>query len=159
MQYKYITNTYTYPTPSTGRHSTIWIANRPRSKNRLSSGKPYLKGTRPLSDASLNLLEGCVSSMLRTEVQVARFFFFTLPRPEVCVRKCSNRTEVYIYMYMYVWLDFQFYISVYTHENIRDHNSLGCEQPSGLDVNQSLNVQDTFWPIPVLISCIGVYNN
>ena len=34
-----------------------------------------------------------------------------------------------------------------------NHNSLGCEQPSGLDVNQSLNAQDT---LPGLISCAGV---
>ena len=37
-----------------------------------------------------------------------------------------------------------------------NHNSLGCEQPSGLDVNQSLNVQDVFQPIPGLICCAGV---
>ena len=37
-----------------------------------------------------------------------------------------------------------------------NHNSLGCEQPPGLDVNQSLNVQDEFWPIPGLISGTGV---
>ena len=36
-----------------------------------------------------------------------------------------------------------------------NYNSLGCEQPH-LDVNQSLIVQDTFWPIPGLISCAGV---
>ena len=36
------------------------------------------------------------------------------------------------------------------------HNSLGCKQPSGLDVNQSLNAEDTFQPIPGLISCTGV---
>ena len=34
-----------------------------------------------------------------------------------------------------------------------NHDSLGCEQPSGLDVSQSLNVQDA---IPGLISCAGV---
>ena len=34
-----------------------------------------------------------------------------------------------------------------------NHNSLGCEQPPGLDVNQS---QDVFLPIPGLISCAGV---
>ena len=39
-----------------------------------------------------------------------------------------------------------------------NHNSLGCEQPSGLhvDVNQSLITQDVFKPIPGLISCAGV---
>ena len=36
------------------------------------------------------------------------------------------------------------------------YNSLGCKQPSGLDVNQSLNAQDVFRPIPGLISCTGV---
>ena len=34
-----------------------------------------------------------------------------------------------------------------------NHNSLGCEQPPGLDVNQS---QDVFLPIPGLIRCAGV---
>ena len=37
-----------------------------------------------------------------------------------------------------------------------NHNSLGCEQPSGLAVNQSLNAEGTFQPIPGLISCTGV---
>ena len=37
-----------------------------------------------------------------------------------------------------------------------NHNSLGYEQSPGLDVNQSLNAQDTFQPIPGLISCVGV---
>ena len=32
----------------------------------------------------------------------------------------------------------------------KNHNSLGCEQPLGLDVNQSPDVQDTFRPIPGL---------
>ena len=36
-----------------------------------------------------------------------------------------------------------------------NHNSLGCEQPLGLDVNQSPDVQDAFRPIPGLISCTG----
>ena len=36
------------------------------------------------------------------------------------------------------------------------HNSLGHEQPSGLDVKQSPNAQDAFQPIPGLISCAGV---
>ena len=35
----------------------------------------------------------------------------------------------------------------------KNHNSLGCEQPLGLDVNQSPNAQDVFQPIPGLISC------
>ena len=43
---------------------------------------------------------------------------------------------------------------VHIHEN---HNSLGCEQPPGLDVNQSLNAQDTFQPMPGLISCARVW--
>ena len=38
-----------------------------------------------------------------------------------------------------------------------NHNSLGCKQPSGLDVNQSLNVQDAFRPILGLISCMYIY--
>jgi hypothetical protein len=37
-----------------------------------------------------------------------------------------------------------------------NHNSLGCEQPLGLDVEQSPNPQDAFRPIPGLISCAGV---
>ena len=39
---------------------------------------------------------------------------------------------------------------------IKNHNSLGCERPSGLDVEQSPNAQNTFRPIPGLISCAGV---
>ena len=34
---------------------------------------------------------------------------------------------------------------------------VGCKQPQGLDVNQSLSAQDTFRPIPDLISCAGVW--
>ena len=37
----------------------------------------------------------------------------------------------------------------------KNHNSLGCEQLLGLDVNQSPDVQDAFRPIPGLISCAG----
>ena len=37
----------------------------------------------------------------------------------------------------------------------KNYNSLGCEQPLGLDVNQSPDVQDAFRPIPGLISCAG----
>ena len=37
----------------------------------------------------------------------------------------------------------------------KNHNSLGCEQPLGLDVNQSPDAQDAFRPIPGLISCAG----
>ena len=44
---------------------------------------------------------------------------------------------------------------VHTHTSV-NHNSLGCEQPPGLDVNQSLIAQDVFLPIPGLISCDGV---
>ena len=44
-----------------------------------------------------------------------------------------------------------------THMRISvNHNSLGCKQPPGLDVKQSLNEQDMFRPIPGLISCTGV---
>ena len=32
----------------------------------------------------------------------------------------------------------------------KKHNSLGCEQPLGLDVNQSPDAQDAFRPIPGL---------
>ena len=39
----------------------------------------------------------------------------------------------------------------------KNHNSLGCEQPLGLDVNQSPDAQDAFRPIPGLISCAGMY--
>ena len=50
-----------YPSPPTGRHSTLAVTtetHRIKAKNRtLPSGKPHLKGTRPLSDASLNLLD------------------------------------------------------------------------------------------------------
>ena len=42
---------------------------------------------------------------------------------------------------------------MYVHENI--NNSLGCEQPLGLDVNQSPDVQDAYRPIPGLISYAG----
>ena len=41
-------------------------------------------------------------------------------------------------------------------ELCENHNLLGYEQPLGLDVKQSPNVQDTFWPVPGLISCAGV---
>ena len=37
----------------------------------------------------------------------------------------------------------------------KNHNSLGCEQPLGLDVNQSPVAQDAFRPMPGLISCTG----
>ena len=43
--------------------------------------------------------------------------------------------------------------TTYTSEN---RNFLDCAQPSGLDVNQTLNAQDMFWPIPGLIGCTGV---
>ena len=42
------------------------------------------------------------------------------------------------------------------HESIGNHNSLGRERPSGLDVKQFPNVQDMFQLIPGLISCAGV---
>ena len=47
-----------------------------------------------------------------------------------------NSTEVYRYMRI-----------------SKNHNSLGCEQPLDLDVNQSPVVQDAFRPMPGLISC------
>ena len=37
----------------------------------------------------------------------------------------------------------------------KNHNSLGCEQPLGLDVNQSPVAPDAFRPMPGLISCAG----
>ena len=37
----------------------------------------------------------------------------------------------------------------------KNHDSLGCEQPLGLDVNQLPAAQDAFRPIPGLISCAG----
>ena len=37
-----------------------------------------------------------------------------------------------------------------------NQNSLGSEQPPGLEVNQPLSAQDAFQPIPGLISCTGV---
>ena len=40
------------------------------------------------------------------------------------------------------------------HELIKNHNSLGHESPSDLDVNQSPNALDAFWPIPGLL-CWG----
>ena len=46
--------------------------------------------------------------------------------------------------------------TVQIHEQIKNHNSLGCERPSGLDVKQSSNAQKAFRPIPGLISCAGV---
>ena len=47
-------------------------------------------------------------------------------------------------------------VKLYVLEVHENHNSLGCEQLSDLDVNQSLIVQDMFQPIPGLISCVGV---
>ena len=38
---------------------------------------------------------------------------------------------------------------------LADRNSLGCELPSGLDVNQLPNAQDAFQPILGLFSCAG----
>ena len=38
----------------------------------------------------------------------------------------------------------------------KNHNSLDCEQSLGLDIKQSPNAQDTFRPIPGLISYAGV---
>ena len=46
-------------------------------------------------------------------------------------------------------------LEIYTRISM-NHNTPGCEQPSGLDVNQSPNAQDTFQPIPGLFSCAGV---
>ena len=46
--------------------------------------------------------------------------------------------------------------STYQHKHNNNHNALGCERPSGLDVKQSPNAQDVFQPIPGLISCAGV---
>ncbi|CAI8021236.1 Alsin [Geodia barretti] len=40
------------------RHSTIGVSRLKPKVRSLPSGKPHLKGTRPLSDASLNLLDG-----------------------------------------------------------------------------------------------------
>ena len=37
-----------------------------------------------------------------------------------------------------------------------NNNSLGHERPPGLDVKQSPNAQDVFWPTPGLISCTRV---
>ena len=37
----------------------------------------------------------------------------------------------------------------------KNHNSLGCEQPLGLDVNRSPIAQDAFRPMPGLITCTG----
>ena len=50
-------------------------------------------------------------------------------------------TCIYTCMYMYMRIS-------------KNHNSLGREQPLGLDVNQSPAAQDAFWPIPGLISCV-----
>ena len=41
----------------------------------------------------------------------------------------------------------------------KNHNSLGCEQPLGLDVKQSPDAQDAFQPIPGLISYAGATGN
>ena len=48
---------------------------------------------------------------------------------------------------------------MYIHEYIENHNSLGHERPSGLDVKQSPDAQDAFRPIPGLISCAEVTGN
>ena len=45
--------------------------------------------------------------------------------------------QVYIYIYIYMRIS-------------KNHNSLGCEQPLGLDVNQSPDAQDTFQPIYIV---------
>ena len=37
-----------------------------------------------------------------------------------------------------------------------NHNSLSCEQQIGLDVGHPLHAQDTFRPMPGLISCTVV---
>ena len=42
------------------------------------------------------------------------------------------------------------------HEEIENHNSLGCKRPPVLGVRQFPNAQDIFPPIPGLISCAGV---
>ena len=69
---------------------------------------------------------------------------------------------MHMYMYMQAWGLFVALSSdmhVVMRTSMKDHNSLGHEQCSGLDVKQSpntLNVQDAFWPIPGLISCAGV---
>jgi len=47
-------------------------------------------------------------------------------------------------------------LEIYVHEQIENHNSLGYERPSCLDVKQSPSVQDAFRPIPGLISCAEV---
>ena len=39
---------------------------------------------------------------------------------------------------------------------IKNHNSLGCEQPSGLRMNSQPITGCVFWPITGLISCAGV---
>ena len=44
---------------------------------------------------------------------------------------------------------------IHVHENIY-YNSLGCEQPPGLDVNQSLIAQDLFWPSALYV-CMHVH--
>ena len=54
-------------------------------------------------------------------------------------------------MYMYMCTDSLQYMRISV-----NHNSLRCEQPTGLDVNQPPNVQDVFRPIPGLVSCAGV---
>ena len=49
------------------------------------------------------------------------------------------------------------YNTYFDHVSVSEnYNSLGCEQPSGLDINQSLNAQGEFRPIPDLIRCTGV---
>ena len=50
----------------------------------------------------------------------------------------------------------QEHVHVLPHTVYENHNSLGREQPLGLDIKQSPNAQDALRPIPGLISCTGV---
>ena len=66
------------------------------------------------------------------------------------------RGQFFMYMYNHVHVRICTYTCILGYQSILNHNSLGCERPSGLDVKQSPNAQDVFWPIPGLISCAGV---
>ena len=52
---------------------------------------------------------------------------------------------------IYMYVPKRLYMRIST-----NHNSLGCESLQGLDVEQSLNAQDAFRPMPGLFSCAGV---
>ena len=68
---------------------------------------------------------------------VVPFYCLSTSVDVVCVHSALYRIQVYMII-------------------SKNHNSLDCEQSLGLDIKQSPNAQDMFWPIPGLISYAGV---